>query len=560
LHDTVREIVDENLRVQDAERHSELHWRAARFCEEQAAQFAQAGEKWGEWYKKLMLERLYHLFHVSERDGLKLIAALYDGEARYHIDFLEEIFVDAKQWVPEKWGSRRVSYYEGMFEAWGKWNLARAKELLWALCQELESRSLGLEDTELLADVYHELGAVVYNMGQLDIAIKYLEHAKSLYRETGYNRNGLIWALMSLGGAYLRQGDYTKAIQVYEEAIQQAETNSHLLGELFWRVGDAYRRSGQYDKAFVYISQSVNIFEALGEKEGLGVAEGWMGDVLRSQGRLDEAFQWYSRSLATLQEVDKKFPDNRRVKIQIGNPKYNLARICLLKGDVDNALRYANEARDIWEKFGAEPARYEMLNRLLGRIFHAKGEFARARQYYVESLNLLESARWVDHKIDTLLYLTMLDYDEGKAPSHLDELEKLMLEHGSWSQLAWLKMVQGNVSMNDAKLARTDEEHVELLEDAFAKYSKAIVWALQCNRYVLDELLEKIIAKCMEYGVVDGQTMLERLKEFWRTGAFEGETLIELERKAREREKGNGSPQKTVVKRIEEALKNRGAG
>jgi len=33
LHDAVREIIDENLRLQDSERHCELHERAAAYFE-----------------------------------------------------------------------------------------------------------------------------------------------------------------------------------------------------------------------------------------------------------------------------------------------------------------------------------------------------------------------------------------------------------------------------------------------------------------------------------------------------------------------------------------------
>jgi hypothetical protein len=54
LHDAVREIMDENLRVQDSERHCELHERAAAYFEKRLE------KETDEEAERLGLERLYH--------------------------------------------------------------------------------------------------------------------------------------------------------------------------------------------------------------------------------------------------------------------------------------------------------------------------------------------------------------------------------------------------------------------------------------------------------------------------------------------------------------------
>jgi hypothetical protein len=54
LHDSVREMMDENLRVQDSERHAELHERAAVYFEKRLEKAT------GEEFERLKLEYLYH--------------------------------------------------------------------------------------------------------------------------------------------------------------------------------------------------------------------------------------------------------------------------------------------------------------------------------------------------------------------------------------------------------------------------------------------------------------------------------------------------------------------
>ena len=83
--------------------------------------------------------------------------------------------------------------------------------------------------------------------------------------------------------------------------------------------------------------------------------------------------------------------------------------------------------------------------------------------------------------------------------------------------------------------------------------------------------LRPIILECLKRGE-EGRRMLIALRDGWQTGINdigtprldtispvpEGIPLLEAERIAREREPGDGSPQKSVVEQIENALTTRG--
>lgn len=83
--------------------------------------------------------------------------------------------------------------------------------------------------------------------------------------------------------------------------------------------------------------------------------------------------------------------------------------------------------------------------------------------------------------------------------------------------------------------------------------------------------LRPIIPECVKRGE-EGRRMLTALRDWWQTGINdigaprpdtispiqEGIPLLEAERIAREREPGDGSPQRSVVAQIEGALAQRG--
>ena len=60
LHDAVREIMDENLRVQDSERHCELHERAAAYFEAHLIALSE------DYHERIVVEWLYHLVQSGQ--------------------------------------------------------------------------------------------------------------------------------------------------------------------------------------------------------------------------------------------------------------------------------------------------------------------------------------------------------------------------------------------------------------------------------------------------------------------------------------------------------------
>jgi len=107
-------------------------------------------------------------------------------------------------------------------------------------------------------------------------------------------------------------------------------------------------------------------------------------------------------------------------------------------------------------------------------------------------------------------------------------------------------------------------------------FKQSLVYALRYNRFLLDEVLSgrpqgtplrPVISYLLERGE-EGRSMLIALRDWWCTGKNdigtprpdtispipEGIPLREAERIAREREPGDGLPQRTVVEQLDAAL------
>jgi len=118
--------------------------------------------------------------------------------------------------------------------------------------------------------------------------------------------------------------------------------------------------------------------------------------------------------------------------------------------------------------------------------------------------------------------------------------------------------------------------------DAASEYFRlALILALRYDHFLLDEVLSgrpqgtplrPIIPYCLARGE-EGRKVLIALRDWWKRGTDdigtprpdtispipEGIPLLEAERIARQREPGDGSPQRTVVEQIEAALSNQEA-
>jgi tetratricopeptide (TPR) repeat protein len=215
----------------------------------------------------------------------------------------------------------------------------------------------------------------------------------------------------------------------------------------------------------------------------------------------------------------------------------------------------------------------------LGMFYEMTGRNDKAERLFRKGLDSSRSAGRKYFLCGALTGLIRVKHAQGNyddIPPLLKEAEQLANQYEYNDHLASLRLSQGHIAW-EGKAPSWENG----FDAALHYYQQALIYALRYNRFLLDEVLSgrlqgtplrPVIPFCLQRGN-EGREMLQRLHDWWQTGCNdvgmprtdtisliqEGIKLRDAETAARQREPGDGSPQKSVVEQIEEALQSASA-
>jgi len=121
-------------------------------------------------------------------------------------------------------------------------------------------------------DAVHDQYYAVYNQaeiaaveGRLDQAIFYYQAALRIATEHNMDSKFAIAQVQAIGGIYLRQKQYDKAIEQFNEAVRRAREagNDNRLGESYYKLARTYEMIGDSVSAAKYMAKYVAISDSL---------------------------------------------------------------------------------------------------------------------------------------------------------------------------------------------------------------------------------------------------------------------------------------------------------
>jgi tetratricopeptide (TPR) repeat protein len=591
LHDSVREMLDENLRVQDSERHCELHKRAAIYFEKQLEKAI------GDESEKLGLEKLYHRIREDERNNINIFVEFSEGLVRYRlINRLRIILSDVNSYHLELKNSRlwrdyynaQLSYLEkkpihaeNMYKKISLDDLIESKLKAYVLCEIGKIRKSmdyvrmpnGMAElvrivessNDILpklspkrAENYITLGSAYPHVGEVEKASQCFEKAIKLYEQIN-DPYGVASVFKEMIAMYGIRGDWGKmfdarlrGLENLPEMAKESIVYSGLVGHFAvgWALAGRYAEAEEHLRVALAIKKKIGIVDYVGTLEDLAISLGL-------QGKYSEAHNLFRESLESSRKI---FGQESPVSLNF----YGM--VLMREGDLNGAESTLKTSLAINEKLPPRRNPPENLQ-WLAVLCEIKQEWQKSEEYNYKSLEY----RWIGrhyYECAALTSLARVKYAQGdQSTVHplLVEAEQMAQQYEYNDHLASLRLTQGHLAWES-----------ENQNEALAFYQHAMIYALRYNRFLLDELLSgrpqgtplrPIIPYCLKRSE-EGKKILMALSDWWKTGDNdigtsrpdtispipEGISLLEAEKISREREPGDGTIQKSVLENIESAL------
>ena len=272
------------------------------------------------------------------------------------------------------------------------WAAMWARDLDGAVTHAREAIAVaGPDGGDTVARAYFTIGYVRAGTGALAEAREAIDQALAASRASPMTA----YLSLSLSFAGLLenwQGEYGSAAQLQAEGLQLARERNLLVPLLFGLFFHGLTLSGQgdYEGALALFREGVTLAERVGDEaihhSRLLNCLGWLHLEL---GDLDRAVELTRRSAEMV--------NRGRLDTSLRNAELTLANVYLVKGDLGQAQELLDGAHRLWERSAASPwMRWRYSMRLfdgLGRLWLARGEPARAREFADRGLDLATSTR-----------------------------------------------------------------------------------------------------------------------------------------------------------------------
>jgi serine phosphatase RsbU (regulator of sigma subunit) len=223
------------------------------------------------------------------------------------------------------------------------------------------------------ASALHVLGAVYTVLGDYEKSISNLHESLRNYELLGDSK-GVANTSNSLGILYFNQEDYTNANRYYTKALGLIDSSEYAMSTGVYKlnIGEVYQATGENEEALKLVKQAYDIFDQLGDINGMAYTLGVQGKVNHQLGNQEKAIELTNQALEYLIE-DQDY---------LGAVEYLnfLVEIYLEKNSLDLAEENAKTALVMARQINSLQWKIRTFENL-SKIFYSKGAFKSAYQY-----------------------------------------------------------------------------------------------------------------------------------------------------------------------------------
>jgi tetratricopeptide (TPR) repeat protein len=187
----------------------------------------------------------------------------------------------------------------------------------------------------------------------------------------------------NLGTAYLRMGQYKRAITCYERALSIARGNNNRLDEGTWlgSLGNCYAEGGQTSRAIDYYEKALAIRREVGDRAGEGIDLGNLAGEYEVLGQTSRAIEYYEKALTIHRETQDRWSEALGL--------CNLGDLYAELGRTREAMQYLDRALAIAREVGyrlAEAAAYTNI----GYVYLDQGMWSEATSEFQQAIEIAD--------------------------------------------------------------------------------------------------------------------------------------------------------------------------
>ncbi len=289
--------------------------------------------------------------------------------------------------------------------------LGRSRELINLLGVLFEKKTL-LKNSSLSL-ILNKMGWAYIKLGEYPKAIELHEKHLEIARRIGDVR-GEGNTLGNMGSVYGYLGNHHKAIELYEQALEITRRTGDVWGEgaNLGNMGVAYSDLGNYPKAIELYEQRLEIARRIGDVRGEGNTLGNMGIAFADLGNYPKAFELYEQRL----EIARRIGDVGGEGSTLGG--MGLAYIQL--GDHPKAFELFEKYLEIARRIGDVRGESNALS-YIGMAYSDLGD-------YPKTIELYEKALEIDRRIGNVVAESTTLANMGSAYADQEDYPKA-LEH-----------------------------------------------------------------------------------------------------------------------------------
>lgn len=601
LHDSVREYLDESLRLEEPARHKALHARAADFFHDQGEQAS------GDSATEATFEELYHRVMADEEDGMRRLCASAEEFVRYQlVSQLRALVTDLANYPLQQADSQlwRDYYRARLFDLEG--HRAEAMELYqivadderapdrlrayalvdwaWITRQHPDVMSGVLQrfrvlfpEPDALVEPDSKLGVALFELaelhwGQWDEMLGFLERARSFYEKIN-DRYWLPYSYNRLKYYYLDRGMWRQAERMQQQGLTELDKlasereRTYLRAEFLGGVAVGWIWAGQYHETEKMLREALALAERFHRVQQNMYFRRDLGLALGLQGRFEEAQHQFAKGREIGPQLDPLY--------EIGTRDFEAVVTLKCKGPDAAESLFASCLDERGQLVDTRTDRgMPYLLNWYGALHEQRGALNLAEERYRQCRDLREQQQWHWHAgaLAGLVRIYQKREKISAVDAALSEVEAVLRQHPFAQHLASVRLSQAHLAW-DRRLPGGEQG----FDSALRLYQQALMYAMSYNRFLLDEVLsgepnatplQSIIPHCLARDA-EGQLMLVALANWWGADsppplAPEPERiapmpvdapLIVLEKQVRSQEPGAGQPaQLTVIAQIHQAL------